>query len=95
MNDKYKLEISNMKKYMIIVLTLISMSVSAQSSHSIGRISTFIGTTVSLSILDSNGRKTAFMYTRGRYGIRKASAGMNKAEAIRLRDLLNEAIKEL
>ena len=85
-----------MKKYIILVLLMMVANVNAESSsHSIGRVTTFIGTTISLSVTTYNARKSIFIYTRGRHRIRKAAASMSKDEAIRLRDLLNKAILEL
>ena len=85
-----------MKKYIILILVMTFTNVSAESSsYSIGSISTFIGTTISLSVTSYNNKKSIFIYTRGRHRIRKAAASMSKEEAIRLRDLLNKAILEL
>lgn len=83
-----------MKKYIIIALSLIALTVNADSK-TIGRMSTVTGATTSMSIMDSNGNKYVFMYVRGKYGVRKASLVMSKSEAVRLRDLLDKAIQNI
>jgi len=84
------------KKYIMILMAVISLNVNAEmESKTIGRISTFTGTTVSLSVISRYNEKSVFMYVRGKYGVRKVSAVMKKGEVIRLRDLLNKAIEEM
>ena len=80
-----------MKKYIFMLLIIISANTFADSKN-IGTLNTFIGTKVFISVNDNYGRKSVFMYTRGRHGIRRAAISMEKAEAVRLVKILNEAI---
>jgi len=80
----------------MILMAVISLNVKAEmESKTIGRISTLIGTTVSVSVISRYSEKSVFMYVRGKYGVRKVSAIMKKGEVVRLRDLLNKAIAEM
>jgi predicted small secreted protein len=83
-----------MKKLLIIVLALISITASAGSTiTSVGRLTDYVGNRVLVSISDNGREKTVYVMIRGRHNIRKAGLGLNKKETQALIRLLNKSIE--
>ena len=82
-----------MKKYITVMLLLISININAeQTSTRIGAMKDFVGNSITLYVSDNNGNKTIFIMTAGRHRIRKASVGLTKMEALRLKRLIDKAL---
>ncbi len=87
-----------LNKNTVILAALLSVPFLANAGSSItevGRLEASSGTDVTFYISDRDGEKRVFISTRGEYGIKRASAFLNKAKAKSYRMMLDKAISEI